>query len=464
MPIFENIVGKDISSFVYNNGLFQSESFWIIVPIGFIVAVALVGLYPSMILSSFNPTVVLKGKFHKSPSGAWIRKGMVSFQYILSIFLIAGTVTIYRQLKYMEKTDPGYAKDQILVLKSPAIADSTLSNRMEYFKDKLRQYPSIRQVAASNNIPGSTIKDRNAMRKVTQKIGEGGVTYMQGIDRDFIQTFDMKLLAGRNFQENEELVLRFGEENTPDETVRILLNEEATKLLGYTKPEDALHEKIIFSFVTGEHKAEVIGIVKNYHQRSLREKFQPILYYYHGPSTNMKYISVRVNTQDLAETIATVEKTYLSTFDNNPFEYFFLNDHFNKQYNSDRQFGAVFSSFTLLAIVVACLGLLGLSVFATTQRIKEIGIRKVLGAQFLSIALLFSKGSIRILIFAYFISLPIVYLVARDWLNNFAFHVGLGWEVFVLPFLSLLIISIATIFTVCLKATHMNPSLSLRQE
>jgi putative ABC transport system permease protein len=464
MPFFEDLAGKDIGTFMYTSGLWRSTYFWILVPLGFIIAIGLVGLYPSMVLSSFNPAVVLKGKFYKSPSGVWIRKGMVSFQYILSIFLIAGTVTIYRQLIYMEKTDAGYAKDQMLVVRAPAIGDSTLSNRMEYFKNTLKQYPSVSQVSASTNIPGNVITDRNFMRKANQKPGEGTGTYIQGIDRDFIETFDMTLLAGRSFHENEEMVLRFSEDDEPEGTISIMINEEATKLLGYEKPEDALHEKILFSFVTGEHTAEVVGIVKNYHQRSLREKFLPILYYYHGEANNMKYIAVQVKSDDLAQTIATVEKTYRNSFGNNPFEYFFLDDHFNKQYSADRQFGAIFSAFTLLAIVVACLGLLGLSVFATTQRIKEIGIRKVLGAPFSAILLLFTKDSIRILILSYLISVPVIYMVARDWLNNFAFHTGLGWEIFVIPFVSLLIISFGTICTVCLKAALMNPSLSLRQE
>jgi putative ABC transport system permease protein len=464
MPVFDNITGKDISTFMYTSGLLYSASFWGMVSAGFFIGITLVGLYPSMVLSSFNPAVVLKGKFHKSPSGVWIRKCMVSFQYVLSIFLIAGTVTIYRQLTYMEETDAGYAKDQILVLRSPAIGDSTLNDRMEYFKNTLKQYPAISQVSASTNIPGNVIKDRNFMRRATQKPGEGTGTYIQGIDPDFVKTFDMTLLVGRTFHEGEEMVLRFGENDPPEETIRILLNEEATKLLGYARPEDALHEKLIFSFVTGEHTAEIIGVIKNYHQRSLREKFHPILYYYHGSADNMKYISVRSSTRDMAQTIAAVEKAYLNSFDHNPFEYFFLDDHFNTQYRSDRQFGAVFSVFTLLAILVACLGLLGLSVFAITQRIKEIGIRKVLGAPFSSILLLFSKDSVRILVLSYVLAVPVVYLVAREWLNNFAFHIGLGWEVFVVPFLSLLAISVGTICMVCLKAALMNPSLSLRQE
>jgi putative ABC transport system permease protein len=171
-----------------------------------------------------------------------------------------------------------------------------------------------------------------------------------------------------------------------------------------------------------------------------------------------------VDTDDLSNSLASFEKTYESAFPGGVFDYFFLNDHFNSQYKADQQFAAIFTTFTLLAILVSCLGLLGLSIFATTQRTKEIGIRKVLGASFTTILMLFSKDSVRILIVSYLIAVPAIYFAASQWLNNFAFHTGMGWEIYILPPLGLLLISLGTICAVCLRTAFINPSISLRQE
>jgi putative ABC transport system permease protein len=461
MPLLANVVGKDISSFMYAQGLWNDLSFWFIVPGAFILGVVLVGLYPAFVLSSFRPVQVLKGKFHKSPSGIVIRKSMVAFQYILSVFLIAGTVTIYRQLAYMEAIDPGYAKDQILVLKSPAVFDSTAKTRIDHFRNELKRLPAVTQVSASTDIPGSPITDRNSLRRHDQEQSESFVTSIQSVDLDFIKTFDLDLVAGRTFIEGEEMGR--GDEVAETAEVRVMINEEAAKLLGYTKPEEALHQKISFSFGQGPHPAEVIGVLKNYHQLSLKDKFRPILYILPG-WTNWRYISIRLDTRNLPQTLEAIEKTYLSSFQYNALEYFFLDDHFDKQYKADEQFGIIFTTFTLLAILVACLGLLGLSIFAITQRTKEIGIRKVLGASFSMILLLFSKDSVRLLIISYILAAPLVYFVADNWLNNFAFHITPGWEIFALPLVLLLLISVGTICVVCLRTALMNPATSLRHE
>jgi len=457
MPLMENVVGKNIGNFLYTQGMWNDPSFWIIVPGTFILGVVLVGLYPALLLSSFRPAQVLKGKFYKSSSGIAVRRSMVAFQYLLSVFLIAGTVTIYRQLTYMEKVDPGYAKDQILVLRSPAVFDSTAQMRIDHFRNELKQLPEILQVSASTDIPGSPIADGNSVRKPDQEEKEAFMSSIQGIDPDFIKTYDLDLVAGRSLMESEAM----GLEDTAG--VRVMINEEAARRLGYTNPEEALHQKLSFLYVTGPHAAEVVGVVKNYHQVSLKDKFGPILYFF--PAwTNWKYISIRFDTHNLQQTLDIVEKTYLNAFQYNAVEYFFLDDHFDQQYKADEQFGIIFTTFTLLAIFVACLGLLGLSIFTITQRTKEIGIRKILGASFSTILLLFSKDSVRLLVISYVLAAPPVYFVANNWLNNFAFHITLGWEIFALPIVLLLLISVGTIFMVCLRTLLMNPATSLRHE
>ena len=458
-----NVVGKDITNFVYTSGWWYSSSFWQVVPAVVLGGVLLAGLYPALVFSSFRPAVVLKGKFFKSQSGIAIRRYMVSFQYILSIFLVAGTITIYRQLAYMDNIDVGYAKDQILVLKTPAVYDSTIHDKIDYLKNELKQFPAVKDVSVSSDIPGHAIVDRNKIRRLTQDPGDGFMTQIQGIDHDFTTTFDVEVIAGRSFREGESMSPIFSYSRGPAKPIKVLINESVAKGLGYENPESAVHEKIAFAYGSGEHIAEVIGVVKNYHQTSLKEKYKPILYIYPGDVT-WRYISLRVDTDNIANSLASFEKTYESAFPGGVFDYFFLNDHFNSQYKSDQQFATIFTTFTLLAILVSCLGLLGLSIFATTQRTKEIGIRKVLGASFSTILVLFSKDSVRILLVSYLIAVPAIYFAASQWLNNFAFHTGMGWEVYILPPLGLLVISLCTICAVCIRTAFINPSISLRQE
>lgn len=458
-----NVVSKDIAGFVYTSGWWYSSSFWLLVAAVVLGGVLLAGLYPALVFSSFRPAVVLKGKFFKSQSGIAIRRYMVSFQYILSIFLVAGTITIYRQLAYMNTMDVGYAKDQILVLKTPAVYDSTIQDKIGYLKNELKQYPAVKEVSVSSDIPGHVITDLNKIRRLTQDPGDGFMTYIQGIDPDFTTTFDVEVIAGRSFEEGESMSPVFGRSRGPAKPVKVVINESVAAGLGYENPEAAIHEKIAFAYGSGEHIAEVIGVVKNYHQTSLKEKYKPILYIYPGDVT-WRYISLRVNTDNITNSLSSIRKTYESAFPGGVFEYFFLNDHFNSQYKADQQFAAIFTTFTLLAILVSCLGLLGLSIFATTQRTKEIGIRKVLGASFAAILLLFSKDSVRILIVSYLIAVPAIYFAASQWLSNFAFHTGMGWEIYILPPLGLLLISLGTICAVCIRTAFINPSISLRQE
>jgi putative ABC transport system permease protein len=289
------------------------------------------------------------------------------------------------------------------------------------------------------------------------------MTYIQGVDQDFTTTFDVDVIAGRSFKEGESMSPVFGFNRGPAKPVKVMINESVATGLGYENPESAVHEKIAFAYGSGEHIAEVIGVIKNYHQTSLKEKYKSILYIYPGDVT-WRYISLRIDASDLPQTLTSIKKTYETAFPGGVFDYFFLNDHFNSQYKSDQQFAAIFTTFTLLAILVSCLGLLGLSIFATTQRTKEIGIRKVLGASFATILVLFSKDSVRILILSYLIAVPAVYFAASQWLNNFAFHTGMGWEIYILPPLGLLLISLGTICAVCIRTAFINPSISLRQE
>ena len=471
LPYFESIVGKDISSVLKTSGAWYSFSFWGIVLAALSTGILIVGIYPALLLSNFNPALVLKGKFYKSRSGIVLRKGLVVFQYVLSIFLIAGTVTISRQLNFMQKADLGYDKEQVLVLRSAAIYDSTYSSQIAYFKNELLQLPAVEQVTASGEIPGRAIAGRNTIRKAADDPQNGVITYQFSVDDQTISTFGMSLAAGKDLGENDKFIFYSRNENklTPDGYYigggqnKIMINEYLAFQLGFQTPQNAVGQNIKIRMGGGEYPAEVVGVVKNHHQVSLKENYESIAYYYPREGW-CNFFSVRIKPAGLTQNINAIKDIYTAAFPGNAFEYFFLDDHFNNQYKSDQQFGTIFGIFTALAIVIGCLGLFGLGVFAVTQRTKEIGIRKVLGASASSILILFSKDSALLVIISYIISIPLIYLGTQNWLNNFAFHIGLGWQMFVLPPLLLLAISVASIIFVSLRAALMNPVISLRHE
>ena len=470
LPYFEGLTGKNISGVLESTGAWYSLEFWAIVSGALALGIIVVGVYPAWVLSSFNPALVLKGKFLKSQRGLWLRKGLVGFQYVLSVFLIAGTITIYRQLTYMQQQDLGYNKEQVLVIRGPAITDSTYSNRIEYFRNELLQIPGVERMTASGEVPGQAIADRNTIRKLSDEERDNVITTISSIDQEFIRTYEMKLAAGRNFEEKDRFIFRMQNNNpiTDDGYLvsggqnRILINEDLALNLGYEKPEDAVNQIVKFR-IGFQYAAEVIGVVKNYHQLSLRESYDPIAYFY-PVFDNWRYFSLRLSTSNISETVPKVQDLFIEAFPENAFEYFFLDDYFNRQYQTDLQFGKIFGSFTVMAIVIACLGLFGLGVFTVTQRTKEVGIRKVLGASASAILVLFSKDSVRLLLVSYVISVPLIYMAARQWLDNFAFRIGMDWQIFLLPPVFLLIISITTIVLISLRAALMSPVVSLRQE
>jgi putative ABC transport system permease protein len=415
---------------------------------------------------------VLKGKFSKSTTGAVLRKGLVGFQYVLSLFLIAGTITIAKQINFMQSQELGFTRDQVLVIKGPSVVDSTLRTRVRYFRNEEMKLPEVVNVTKSTNVPGRVMPYANSMRLFGKSLKESVSYYTMNIDEQFFATFEIPLIAGTSFSEND----RFSFPNYPNiatlilprdrtfhpERNKIMINERLSRSLGFKNPEDAIHQKVRFG-LWAEFTGEIMGVVKNYHQQSLHLNYEPILYSY-GDFDMWQCISLRLDTKDLASTIAKTQKNYAAAFPGNPFEYYFLDDYFNEQYSHEQQFKHVFTVLTVLAISVSCLGLLGLGIFNVSQRIQEIGIRKVLGAPVSSILMLFCADSLKIVIWSCAIASPAVWFGAKSWLSSFAFHIGLEWIIFAAPPLILLTISLVTIATVSLQAATANPVESLRME
>jgi putative ABC transport system permease protein len=456
-PFFSGFVGKNISQEFLSSGLLTQPKFWLIVIALFITGAFLVGAYPAFVLVRYQPALVLKGKFSQSAKGIFLRKTLVSLQFVLSILLIAGTIMVHRQLAYMRNRQLGYNKDEIVVIKAPAYTDSTFGSKIVAFKNELLQNPSVKGVTGSSDIPGKLITDRNTVRKASDDKTHNFITYIMRADEKFLTTFQMQVAAGRNLSVTDSF--DFQHPTYPS----IMVNEEVVKALGYKGNEAAIHQPVIFSYGQGEIRAEIVGVVKDYHQRSLREMYDPILYLY--PSGDYwSYLSIHVNTANLERNLASIGSSYKAIFSGNPFEYFFLNEYFNHQYEADQRFGKVFSLFTVLAIFVACLGLLGLSIFLTRLRTKEIGIRKVLGANVYSILILFSKEFVKLVFIASVIAIPIFYFTANMWLQNYAFHIKVSVLMLVIPPLLLLCIALLTTSIQSIKAALTKPVASMRSE
>jgi putative ABC transport system permease protein len=472
LPSFEILTGVPIATISEQSHIIDQFSFWIPPILIFVVGVLIVGCYPAIVLSSFRPAVVLKGKFTRSGSGAVLRKLLVGFQYVLSIILIGGTIAISDQINFMQSQDLGYDKEQMLIVKGPNKVDSTLVSRFNVFRNDQLQTPGIIQMGRSGDVPGGVMSFLNDIRLFGRDASDNVVAYETGIDDHFFNTYGIPLLAGRQLTDQD----RFSFPDHPDiptlilprdrtwqpEQNKIIINERLSQKLGFKTPEDAIHQKVRFR-LWNEFTGEIIGVVKNYHQRSLRDNYEPIFYFY-GDFDQWPCISVRMNTKDIPGTIGKIQQNFAKAFPGNPFEYYFLDDAFNRQYKGEQQFRRVISVLTGLALVIACLGLVGLGVYSVNQRMKEVGIRKVLGAPVTSILILFCGDSAKIVAWSSLIGLPVLIWGVRQWLSNFAFHIEMKWAMFAIPPAILLCASVITIVTISFRAAMTNPVKSLRSE
>ena len=411
------------------------------------------GFYPAFVLSSFRPILVLKGKFSASKSGTLLRKGLVVGQFAITVALIIGSLVVYRQIRFMNKQQLGMNIDHVVVINPPNFTnwDSTFISRMNSMTHELSQIPGIRGAATSWNVMGGETGRSFNVRRLDQDNTVHYTMRHNAISMGWLKLYDIKVIAGRDY-----IYTDFN----PDfsKVHNLIINESATKLLGFATPQDAIGQTIL----RGQRQWTVVGVIANYHQKSLRYPIEPtMLMPAYGTNSS---ISIKVNSQDLPSTIASIKKVYDNFFPGNYFDYLFLDARFNRQYADDQLFGKAFAIFAGFAIFIACLGLLGLSLFATTQRTKEIGVRKVLGASIGNIVLLLSRDFIGLVLAAILIASPVAWFVMHKWLQDFAYRIDIEWWVFVLSGVLAVTIALATISYQAIRAAAANPVKALRSE
>ena len=417
----------------------------------------LTSLYPALVLSNYKPIVVLKGHFRHNSHGILLRKGLVVLQYVASIAMIAGTLVVFKQIQYMRDKDLGINVDQLLVVRGPNLTDTENKGaRTGAFKEALRQQPVVTNVSTSSAIPGTDVRNVMMHKLLSDSWDNAHTIATLKMDADFIATYQAEVVAGRNLS---------AENRRDTQGKTMLINEAAALLLGFRNPKAALQQTVVPAVGEGR---EVVGIVKNHHHHSVAQAYEPLLFVI-DPSEN-QYISVKIDGASLGgytglqQLISTLEATYNQHYPGSAFNYFFLDDFFNRQYQSEVKFSRLFTFFSLLAIVVACLGLFGLASYTAMQRTQEIGIRKVLGASINSIFWLLSQEYLKLIMIAIIIAIPVANYFIVDWLEKFSFRIALNWWLLALPCVLILAIALLSVSTQTLRAATRNPVDSLRDE
>lgn len=442
LPMVRNMSGKPLP---YTD-LLSWKMLMVLMLTPFLVGIP-AGIYPALVLSRFKPALVLKGKFHSSDKGIQLRKGLVVFQFSLSIALIACTAIVFSQLDHLRSHNLGFRQDQMLVIDYGG--DAEVNKNIEAVKATLAGNPAVLAITASRAVPGQFFP--NAHTVIASRSGEM-VSFGPGlyeIDVDFLPAYEMKMAAGR----------AYSRDFPADLEQSMVINEAAAKQWGYADPKEIIGK----NFEQWGRKGTVIGVVKDFNYQSLHKKVEPLALRM-APSEMLSRLSVRIKTAQLSKTISELEHTWNALEPQRPFKYSFLDQAFNEQYLKDVRFGEIFAAFGTLTILIACLGLFGLATFSTEKRLKEIGIRKVLGASITSIVGLLSGDFIKLVLVAILIATPLGWWGMHRWLNGFAYRVDIHWWTFGMAGLAAVLIALLTVGFLALKAARMNPVKSLKAE
>ena len=438
-PLYSQLTGKSFSPF---------ESPWIIISLAVITILlgALSGIYPALIVSGFKPAGVLKGAFKSSSRGVLLRRSLLVSQFIITIVLVSGIIIINSQMSYIRHKDLGYNKDALLFLRMNG--NTEVINGYNAFKNEVMSSPLISDIATSNSLiinglgsGGSKTVDKNGNPLDVN-------TSRLRVDNNFLAVYNIKMLAGRNFTPN-----------AATDTIRqIILNEQAVKNFGWKDPQTAIGKP----FEMGNQKGVVVGVVNDFHFNSLQQTIEPLSIYPIGE--RFSRITLKVNMTKASESVAWIEKAWKKHFQTALFDYDFMDKQVGEQYAAEERFSKIFLYFSVLSILIACLGLYGLTAYSASQKVKEIGVRKVLGATVGNLAILLSGSFLKLVLLAFVISVPVAWYILNNWLTDFAYRINISWWMFGAAGLLVFVISIITVSFQVIKSAVANPIKSLRTE
>lgn len=444
LPLFNEMADKQLKLDLFSN----PQIYLMITGIAVIVGL-LSGIYPALYLSSFQPSNVLKGKINIGRQSGWLRKGLVTFQLIISVIMITGTIIIYNQLSYMRNADLGFDKKDVMVV---AIQDTAFIKKVKSFREELKENPNVVKTAMSYAVPGG---GNGVQLMKVEKDGQMKEFVLNtiGCDHEFADLLGLEFVKGRNFDRS----------NKTDDTTAVIVNEATVRALGWG--DNALGKRINRDFEidgTGGHDLKVIGVVKDFHFKSLHNKVEPMMLFI--PNFPVNLLTIRLKPGSGENTINYIKSKWESYGNDRPFDYMFLDENFDNKYSAEAKLGKVFASFALLSIIIALMGLLGLSSFVTAQRTKEIGVRKVLGASMEGIIGLLYKESLILVVIACAVALPVSYYLISNWLDNYAYHINLSWVSFLLSTLTAIFVCLASVSYHTILAANSDPVRSIKYE
>ena len=439
-PVFKELSGKEFL-------LFHSPGLLLLLFAITLVLGILSGIYPAFLITAYKPAEVLKGKLISTSGGIQLRKSLVVLQFTITIILIAGILVINSQLSYIQHKDLGYKKDALLTLKTNGNTD--VIENYEAFKNAVLSKPLVTGITTSNAILAGGLGNRG----VTTVSGNGdritSILYNLKADENYINVYGMRMVAGRNFYTN-----------IIADSTSYIINEAAVKSFGWKNEEDAINKP--FS-ATGK-EGRIVGVVKDFHFNSLHQQVEPLVIMPRLPDQRFSQISVRIAMNDPKKAIEWIEDNWKKNFPGALLEYGFMDKKLNDQYLAENRFSKFFLYFSILSLIIACLGLFGLTAFTVRQRVKEIGIRKVLGASVSNIAAMLSTDFLKLVFVSAIIAVPVAWYVMNKWLQDFAYRVNISWWMFALAGIITMCIALLTISFQSIKAAIANPVKSLRTE
>ena len=444
LPFFNDISGMSLGL-----SLFITLSFWLQLLLLVVLIFGLSVFFPAFFLTARGPVAALKRQMNSFFGKVLLRKSLVVFEIIVALILIASTIVVFQQLSFMKNKDLGFdMKDTLIVRGSILMNDQEYAGAYLLFKTKLLEYPGIRSVCSSFNIPG--MKLFSSAKVMHNPADDTDSSFLYGVfcDYDYLPAYKVKMLAGRYFS------ITFNDNNST------ILTESAARLLGFLNPENAIGKELYY--FGGPFWMKVVGISEDYCQTSLNRKQDPILFICRP--VQREYYSIKLNTKDFKSAIANVKETWDRFFPGEPFDYFFLDEFFNRQYDNETRFGKVFMVFSVLSIILSCLGVLGLSLSSLLRKTKEVGIRKVIGADVTDILLYLYKDYLKLVFTACIIAFPLIYFLMDNWLKNFAYRIHLGWLPFIIAGLTGCFVTLLTVSYHVVKMANSNPVISLKYE